>query len=642
MHHRTDHRAWTLAVSMVAMSIAISVNQPRTASAAEQRVYVRSIPNEAAWKAYSKVEGTDRFGKFIIDIKSGEIYFIDVNVFKLHADFVLGILLKQEWTRENIIAYNKNYELKKPQFILGYLTHHLKVNKWSFAFWDGDKIDAKGVLGVSKKLGKTFFKKKLPFRANSPLQLRVARQVKRRGLATLTNNQIYKASRYQVFNKGSAVGKLRVVKKGSAFDSLIFDRTEIVLLQETYPDISPVAGILSAVFSTPLAHVNLRAKAWRIPNASFRDAHKKYAKWHGKMVYLEVRERDHVLRLATPAEIKAHETKVVETRTVHLPKANLDNADMAMLTRIRAIDIISYGAKTSNLGEIASAQLDDLNVPKGFGVPFFYYLRHMRTTGLQKALDAMMVSPKFSSDARWRKASLAKLRKAIVDAPLEPRVLDALYKRVRIKLGGKGVFVRSSTNAEDLQGFNGAGLYDTVPNVQGKKALGAAVKQVWASLWNFRAVEERSLFGIDHRQVYAAVLVQVGVNATAAGVLVSKNLFDPTDPDSFTINAKWGLGIRVVQGKRVPEQVLFDISNSGTKIISRSDDPVMLVFDKSGGIREVPNKHAGVILSEARAKRLADAVIRFRPLFPAEHALDVEWLLEGEKIWIVQSRPYVE
>jgi phosphoenolpyruvate synthase/pyruvate phosphate dikinase len=149
------------------------------------------------------------------------------------------------------------------------------------------------------------------------------------------------------------------------------------------------------------------------------------------------------------------------------------------------------------------------------------------------------------------------------------------------------------------------------------------------------------MFGIDHRKVYGGVLVQIGVNATAAGVLVTDNLFNEEEQHSFTINAKWGLGIRVVEGTKIPEQIVFDTSNNGTKIISRSSDKVMLVFDDKGGIREVPVENGGVILSEDRAKRLADSVKQFVPLFPPGRPLDVEWLLEGEKVWIVQARPYV-
>ncbi len=626
-----------LALAATAAGIAVARTQP-----AETRVYVTEMPDRATYDTYSRVIGSDQFGKFVIDVKSGDIYFFDVNLYRLHADFVLRYLLKQPWTAENIRAYNLNYEREKPQFILGYLVHHTKVDRFTFSFWEGDKIDAKTVLRVYKKLQATFFKKDIAFRPDSPLQEKVAKTVARRKVPIVTNDEIYKQSPYQSFNNGATTGRLRVVPVGTRYEDLVFERTDIVILQETYPDISPVSGIMSTVFSTPLAHVNLRAKAWGIPNAGFTEAYAKYSKLDGEIVRFEVTDATHALREATQAEVEAFEQAQAEARTVALPEADLRTANMPMLTRIRRIDVRSYGAKTANLGEIASSGLDGVNVPAGFGLPFFYYRRHMAQNGLDANVDALLADPKWKTDAAWRKQALAELREQIRAAPIDPDVLDAIYKRARIKLGGGGVFVRSSTNAEDLPGFNGAGLYDTVPNVRGKRALGEAVKQVWASLWNFRAVEERALFGIDHRAVYAGVLIQTGVNATAAGVLVTTNLFDPQDTDSFTINAKRGLGIRVVSGTRIPEQIIYDTSNHGTKIISRSNDPVMLVFDDKGGIREVPNENAGVILDETRARRLSEVVMSFLPLFPPGQAQDVEWLFEGEKVWIVQSRPFVQ
>jgi hypothetical protein len=606
----------------------------------ESRAYVRKVSDRQTFERYSRVLGSDRFGKFIIDIKTDDIYFIDVNLFKLHADFVLGVLLKQEWTADNIRRYNKNYERDKPAFILGYVTEHIKVGKLTFSFWEGDKIDAAGVRRVSKKLAESFFVKDLPFRPDSPAQHDVARQAAQSGVPTISNDKIYKDARYQAFNKGESVGVLRVVPRGTAYESLTFERTDIVILQEAYPDISPVAGIMSTVFSTPLAHVNLRATSWGIPNAGYVDAFAKHAGLDGKYVYYRVEDTSHVLREATAEEVEKLKNRINEQKTVEVPPADLQTANMPMLTRIRTSRAGTYGAKTANLGEIASAGVGGVAVPPGFGLPFFYYVRHMRRHGLDKKVEALLADPRWT-DTAWRKAGLEVLQKAIRAAPMEPAVIDAIYKRVRIKLGGRGVFIRSSTNAEDLPGFNGAGLYDTVPNVRGKKALGDGVKQVWASLWNFRAVQERELFGIDHRKVYAGVMIQVGVDATAAGVLVTDNLFNPEETDAFTINANWGLGIRTVEGTRVPEQIVFDTSNDGTKIISRSDEPHMLVFDRDGGIREIPNPHTGVILTEERAKRLAEAVIAFLPLFDRHEILDVEWLFEGEKVWIVQCRPYV-
>ncbi len=635
-----DMSRLALAFVVLALTAGVVATAP-PATADERRVWVKGIADEATWSHYSRQLNSDEFGKFVIDVKSNEIYFIDVNLFELHADFVLGVLLKQAWTADNIREYNKNYERDKPRFILGYITHHLKVDRWVFSFWEGDKIGVPDVLRVHKRLSETFFKKDLAYRPDSPLQEKMAKEVAKKGLKVVTNDEIYKAADYQAFHKGWSVGRLRLVPIGTPYEELTFDRGDIALLQESYPDITPVSGVLSTTFSTPLSHVNLRATAWNVPNAGYKKARTEFGKYDGKVVYYEVTDLAITVREATAAEIAAWEEKRAKVKKVDLPQADLAETRLAMLTRIRAKDVIKYGTKTANLGEIRTANLADVNIPDGFGVPFFYYVRHMKQNRLDAKVDAMLTDPRFATDAAWRKSALDELRKAIVAAPIDPAVLDMFYKRVRLKLGGKGVFVRSSTNAEDLPGFNGAGLYDTVPNVRGKGPLGEAVKTVWASLWTLRGVEERGAFGIDHRQVYAAVMIQIGVAATAAGVLVSTNLWDERDDDGFTINAKWGLGMRVVEGQKIPEQIIFDATNDGTRIISRADDPTMLVFDPQGGLKEIQVPPGEIILTEARAKRLVTAVRRFIPLFDPGAPLDVEWVLEGETIWIVQARPYV-
>jgi hypothetical protein len=635
-------RSLGLALALAIGVLAVTAGAPRPAAADEQRVWVKDVPDQATWAKYSRTLNGDQFGKFVIDVKSDQIYFIDVNLFELHADFVLGVLLKQAWTADNVREYNKNYERDKPRFILGYITHHQKIDLWALSFWEGDKIDAAGVERVWKRLSTTFFQSKaLVYRPDSPLQEKMATALPRKGIKVVTNDSIYKAADFQAFNKGATVGRLRVVPVGTPYEQLTFERTDIALLQESYPDITPVAGILSTTFSTPLSHVNLRAGAWGIPNAGYKKARAEFARLDGKVVFYQVTDTTVTVREATAEQIAEHERQKAAVRTVVLPKADVTDPSLPMLTRIRAKDVVKYGTKTANLAEIRSANLPDVRIPDGFGVPFFYYVRHLKQNGLDVKVEAMLSDARFATDAAWRKQTLAELRAAIVAAPIDPEVLDVIYRRVRLKLGGRGVFVRSSTNAEDLPGFNGAGLYDTVANVRGKAALGEALKTVWASLWNLRAVEERSAFGIDHRAVYAGVMVQVGVAATAAGVLISKNLWDPRDDDGFTINAKWGLGMKVVEGQKVPEQIIFDATNDGTRILSRSDDTTMLVFDEHGGLREIPIPAAEIILTEARAKRLVTAVQQFLPLFPAGTPLDVEWVLEGETIWIVQARPFV-
>ena len=417
-----------------------------------------------------------------------------------------------------------------------------------------------------------------------------------------------------------------------------------MLLQESYPDITPVAGILAMQFSTPLSHVNLRAGAWGIPNAGDKKARDKYGKLDGKVVYYEVTDTGMTLRLATPDEIKELDGRIASAKHIELPKADLETRRLAMLTRMRAKDVVIYGTKAANLGEIVTANLDGVRVPMGFGVPFYYYNQHIEQNHLDGKVEAVLTDARFKPDATWRKQALEEMRKAVMDAPINQATLDMIYKRDPPQARRQGrVRAVSSSNSEDLPGFNGAGpLRHRQPNVVGKKQMGEALKFVWASIWNLRAVDEREAFGHRSPQVYMGVLVQIGVNASAAGVRVTKTLWDPSDENGFTSNAKFGLGMRVVEGQKVPEQIIFDPTNDGTKIISRTDDPIMLRFDEHGGIKELPvPPGAGVILNEERAKKLCTMVQKFIPVFTHGHPLDVEWVLEGEDVWIVQARPYV-
>ena len=183
--------------------------------------------------------------------------------------------------------------------------------------------------------------------------------------------------------------------------------------------------------------------------------------------------------------------------------------------------------------------------------------------------------------------------------------IAAIATRRTTLLGDKGVFVRSSTNAEDLPGFNGAGLYDTVPNVTGRDALAAALRTVWGSLWNDRAYLAREKARIDHRAVRAAVLIQVGIDADAAGVMTTVDPFDErSDENRLFIAAKRGIGIRVVEGKKIAEQLIYRPELDSIQILTRSQDDVMLHFDPDGGVKEVKVEADRAVLSDDLVRRL--------------------------------------
>lgn len=163
--------------------------------------------------------------------------------------------------------------------------------------------------------------------------------------------------------------------------------------------------------------------------------------------------------------------------------------------------------------------------------------------------------------------------------------------------------MRSSTNSEDLPGFAGAGLYTTVPNVRSEAEVLEAVKTVWASIWSDRAYEARERAGIDHATALPAVLIQEGVEADSAGVMVTADPTDPSDEDAVLLAAKRGLGFRVVEGHEPPEHVLYRPRGDSIATLNRSGDGLMLAFaEASGAGRAV---HRGALRRRAPGYRVA-------------------------------------
>lgn len=607
-----------------------------------RRVWQPEINHMQTWQQFAKPVRDAEYSKFVIDIKTKKIYFVDANVFVLHSDFVLDYLLKIPRTTANVKEYNRNYSNKKPSFILGYLTHYPKLNEWTFSFWEGDTIEADAVAEVAKQLRASFKVAPLKFRPDSSYQERMAAGLEKWHVPLINNAVIYQSMPFQAFNVGTAVGKLTVVPPSKNVENLQFSTHDIVILQQSYPDISPVRGIITTQFSTPLSHVNLRANAWGIPNASLKTAAGDFSHLDGQWVKLTVTEQALSMEKASEMDIKTVEKAEQDKRRIQLPKVDLRHQTLATLEHITLKDMPRYGAKTVHLGVMTQANLP---IPNGFGVPFYYYQEHLRAHGLDKQLQKLLADKRFSEPV-WRKAQLLAFQKNLRAQPIKPATMLKIQQQWEAVLDGKSVFARSSTNAEDLAGFNGAGLYDSVANITSSVALEDGIKQVWASLWNARAVDERSYFGIPQSQVYASVLIQTAVNARASGVLLTTDIWGH-QPDTYTINAKWGLGMRVVEGQKIAEQILYDTSNHGTRVISRSDETTMLVFDTHGGIKEVNTPQANAIMTEKRAKALGEQAMKAQALFADYSTLDIEWVLETDRLgrdhfWLVQARPYVD
>ena len=180
--------------------------------------------------------------------------------------------------------------------------------------------------------------------------------------------------------------------------------------------------------------------------------------------------------------------------------------------------------------------------PTGFTIPFYYYDEFIKRNKLDDVIFELLNDQKFVHDPAYRREQLVQLRQKIESAEFSPELRKMVLEKVAREYAGKGLFVRSSSNSEDLPNFSGAGLYTTVPNVRGDQQLIDAIKKVWASLWNFEAYEARERASVDHSKIFMAVLLQEGINSESSGVMISTDPFDTENKGAIYISAKTRFG----------------------------------------------------------------------------------------------------
>jgi rifampicin phosphotransferase len=286
------------------------------------------------------------------------------------------------------------------------------------------------------------------------------------------------------------------------------------------------------------------------------------------------------------------------------------------------------------------AKLPGIVVPNGFTIPFYYYDEFIQHNQLDDVIFGLLNDQKFVHDPAYRREKLVQLRQQIETAEFDPSLREKVLAKVASEYAGKGLFVRSSSNSEDLPNFSGAGLYTTVPNVRGNQELIDAIRKVWASLWNFEAYEARERAGVDHSKIFMAVLLQEGINSESSGVMISTDPFDPENRAAVYISAKRGLGIKVVEGQRIAEQVIFRPRTNAVQVLTRSAEDSLLTFDEKGGVKEVPIEGSRVVLTDDVIRRLVRSALAIKRVF-GNREQDIEWAYMKGQIYIVQARPFV-
>ena len=565
---------------------------------------------------------------FIIDRKAkNKIYYVNSQKYRFHKDFLLANYL----VARGEDVFNPIYIRQDRRFIVGTIAWQKTVEKFTFELYEGDLASAELIKLAYDTINKTFFDK-VAFKPNSILQDENSENL---GINRISADEIQKNQEYLALNTGEAVGRIHIIEKLD--DTVEIGDNEILVLKELPPSLPPVRGIIVAQPSTPLSHINILAKGWNIPNVYIKDADRLLKEYDTRWVRFTAKLTD---RTIVPASLE--ELRKNPSPGAMAAPANLTIKKLASIREMRKKDSIIYGSKSSNLGEMINAKIPNIIVPDGFTVPFYWYEKFMKDNGFDEKIDDLMSDDNFVHNPRARKQKLEEFRAQIQNGKFDAKLKTEVIQKWKTELGGKGVFIRSSSNSEDLPNFSGAGLYDSVKNKKTEKDIIEAVKTVWASLWNFGAYEARVRNYVDQDTVYMSALIQVGVDMDSGGVMFTTDPFDADNKNAVYISAVWGHNDPVTANKFIPEQVLFNPKSNAVQVLTLTQQNTVLKFSEKGDLAETNETVRRRVLTDKSVRELVKAANNIKRVFGGKKEQDIEWGIMNGRVYIVQARPYID
>lgn len=520
-----------------------------------QRIGCRADYDHLAAKPLSAAKVGAVSAKTVLDTIDDAFYVQNSTKYPIHWDFAFEHLSGQGKPIVPPLAEFNQSEYYTPdrRFILGAITYYEGPEVWTYEISPYDTATAEQIERAYETIKRnTYFAEELYFHPTSEAVGREAEKLPPT-VKVITTEELYAGQQFQILNTGETYAQLRFIRSSElATDYLSF--RELVVLDRVPNDISVVSGIITEQFQTPLSHINVLSQNRGTPNMGLREAwdHEQLRALEGQWVHLVVEVDGWRIEPTTRQEADAwweeHRPAMVQVPGRDLSVQEITDIEDVLdpnLTVAEAIDeaIPAFGGKASNYAVLPKIG-GNLNPPRAFAVPVFFYAQFLEQNGFDTRIEDMLDDPAFRDDVATRDATLERLREDMKAAPLDADFEQALMTKLEAEYPGVRMRFRSSTNAEDLEGFTGAGLYTSKSGEPGSTVdpVADAVRTVWSSVWLFRAFEEREYRSIDHLAVGMSLLVHRSFpDEEANGVALTANIFDQTGAEpGFYVNVQEG------------------------------------------------------------------------------------------------------
>lgn len=590
---------------------------------------VSTKENGTPWVEY--LNGVE-YTKFLIDdfySNSPKIYFINSNTYNLHVDFAnnLGI---------NHLSPN----VKKGQLIFhpSVISSNGTLGTFSFNF-SNNEAQATDIVQRTHELlasNMLFLKNNFSYfvtENNEEDYYNNQSFYESSRIPVLFESNVYEGINYLGLNQTEGFGFFRYMSPGELPNS------RDIVLYDVLPNSLPrVGGMITSMIQTPLSHVNLRAIHDNVPNAFIRNPleNQQISSLLNHYIYFKTNQNNFEIREATVAEVNAWFESIRPNKELD-PPLNLDIKNILPLAEITFDMYDAYGAKTSNLATMKTFDFIEGTLPDGFGIPFYFYQEFMKSNHLLDEMVLLLEDSSFINDRLIREIKLAEFRAKIKSAPMPDWMMNELFLMQQSFPQGTSIRCRSSSNNEDLPGFNGAGLYDSKTQHPNEGHISKSIKQVYASLWNLRAFEEREFYRVNHFKSSMGVLCHPNFeDEKVNGVGITTDPIYSTE-NRFYINSQLGEELVTNPTSTYPEELLLNTITTENNLYAVIQYSSLVSNDS-------------LLMNNEQLTLLRDYMLeihtRFEKLYHAENnesfAMDIEFKIDSiGQLVIKQARPWV-
>lgn len=646
----------------------------------------QKITLESFFALAGKMAGQS-FVKVVVERNQAGIHFINDAKYKFHGAYIAEHLLKisQAELFKNIDKYNHSFYLQPDRkFFLGILAFNDRTEKPFFTL-ETVEIDNMDIEMIKQFYGivRGYVDQKYPIllKPANHMQETIVRALDREALPRIFNYELFASSPYVALNEGKSRGRLRVIKSETAYREALpsIEWYDIIVMDRVPDDIPRVSGIINAQHTTPLSHTNVLACGWQIPNAIQIGVMQKIedkglaGQWVEYSVSMDAKEIS-LQPTDPPAELMQKPTWSVQQ--VKLEEPDVVKTAIRNLDDLRMVDRFRYGTKAANLGELrhilnyGSDRLsgfyqikrpprenllnyladflksetaepkplakeiwgflrESIQIPRGIAIPFSTQQEFLTSSPqIQQQIGKLKMALELG--AREIDSLCLTLQRMIRNTRMPVSMRDEIDSKIVEHLGGVSSFVvRSSSNAEDLENFSAAGIYESINHVTTAENIFDSIKEVWASLVSPRSVRLRHQVGISLDDCYMGVIIQEEVQMEMGGVMVTMNPTNPSDFRNIFLNVSCQSVNNVVQGSDLPYQYLYNTVEGGGRTIS------------IGNAKEdLDEKKKAVLQKLAFIGRFLQSHFSKDYTFSAPQ--DIEWAASQDQLYILQLRPYAK